>query len=120
MKIQKIVRVQAMLMGLGAMLLLASGARAQQDMSPDTFDVNPGTPSVDTAVAAPTAPAAVAAESMNSESVVPAASENGDDAKTLALVMASAGLITLCVMMEKRRGRRAPFSRQSAPYSPAS
>jgi hypothetical protein len=114
MKVQKMIRVQAMLMGLGAMLLLASGARAQQDMSPDTFDVNPGTPSVETAVAAPTAPTAVAAEAVNSESVVPVTSENGDGAKTLAIAMASAGLIGLCVIMEKRRGRRVQFSGQSA------
>jgi hypothetical protein len=45
MKIQKRIRIQ-MLMGLGAALLMAGSARAQQDMDPTYFDVNPGGPTV--------------------------------------------------------------------------
>src|SRR5467141_3287121 len=44
MKLQNKVRMQMVLMGLGAALLLTSSARAQQDMDPTYFDVNPGTP----------------------------------------------------------------------------
>jgi hypothetical protein len=36
-----------LLTGLGAALLLAASARAQQDMDPTYFDVNPGTPHVE-------------------------------------------------------------------------
>src|SRR5258708_10115185 len=45
MKIQKAFRTRAMLLaGLGAALLLATPLRAQQDMDPTYFEVNPGTP----------------------------------------------------------------------------
>jgi len=45
MKIQKAFRTRAMLLaGLGAALLLATPVRAQQDMDPTYFDINPGTP----------------------------------------------------------------------------
>jgi hypothetical protein len=45
MKIQKRIRIQV-LMGLGAALLMAGSARAQQDMDPTYFDVSPGAPTV--------------------------------------------------------------------------
>ena len=41
MKIQKRIRIRV-LVGLGAALLMAGSARAQQDMDPTYFDVNPG------------------------------------------------------------------------------
>src|SRR5260370_40335686 len=45
MKIQKAFRTRAMLLaGLGAALLLATPVRAQQDMDPTYFDINPDTP----------------------------------------------------------------------------
>jgi hypothetical protein len=46
MKFQNRIRMQMMMVGLGAALCLASSARAQQDMDPTYFDVNPGTPAV--------------------------------------------------------------------------
>lgn len=45
MKIQNRIRIQ-MLVGLGAALLMAGSARAQQDMDPTCFDVRPGAPTV--------------------------------------------------------------------------
>ena len=45
MKIQKRLRLQ-MLIGLGAALLMAGSVRAQQDIDPTFFDVNPGGPTV--------------------------------------------------------------------------
>jgi hypothetical protein len=46
MKSQNKIRMTMMLMGIGAAMLFASTARAQQDMDPTYFDVNPGTPAV--------------------------------------------------------------------------
>src|SRR5260221_1453304 len=46
MKSQKRIRIQMVLVGLGAALLMAGSARAQQDMDPTYFDINPGTPAV--------------------------------------------------------------------------
>ena len=43
MKVQKMIRMQMMLVGLGAALALGGTADAQQEVSPTTFDVNPGT-----------------------------------------------------------------------------
>jgi hypothetical protein len=44
MKIQKAFQIRAMwLVGLSAALLLAAPTRAQQEMDPTTFDINPGT-----------------------------------------------------------------------------
>jgi hypothetical protein len=72
MRLHRTVRMQAMLMGLGAVLLLASAAHAQQDMDPTDFPVNPGTPKVerntDQQVAQSVAPA-VSANKMQTESV---------------------------------------------------
>ena len=45
MKIQKRLRLQ-ILIGLGAALLTAGSVRAQQDIDPTFFDVNPGGPTV--------------------------------------------------------------------------
>ena len=45
MKIQKRLRLQ-ILIGLGAALLMAGSVRAQQDIDPTFFDVNPGRPTV--------------------------------------------------------------------------
>ena len=122
MKLQKAIRMQAMLVGLGAMLLLASGARAQQDVSPDTFDVNPGTPAVENAVAAPATPAAapVAMENVNAESALPAVTPRNDSEKIAVVVMFGAVLIALYTITEKRRQRRLPISGPEAPYSSAS
>src|SRR5690348_8683131 len=46
MELQKKIRMQMMMVGLGAALLMAGSARAQQDMDPTYFDINPGTPAV--------------------------------------------------------------------------
>jgi len=46
MKMQAIIRMQ-LLVGLGAALLLAGSVRAQQEVDPTSFDINPGTPKVE-------------------------------------------------------------------------
>ena len=55
MKVQEIIRGSVVVMGLGIALFFASPVRAQQDMSPDTFDINPGTPRIELLAAAPVA-----------------------------------------------------------------
>ena len=44
MKFQKIICVPGVLLALGAALLLASSARAQQEVEPTTFEIVPGEP----------------------------------------------------------------------------
>ena len=51
MELQKKIRMQMMMVGLGAGLLLVGSARAQQDMDPTYFDVEPGSPAVSKAAA---------------------------------------------------------------------
>lgn len=46
MKSQNKIRMSMMLMGIGASMLFASTVRAQQDMDPTYFDVNPRTSAV--------------------------------------------------------------------------
>jgi hypothetical protein len=50
MRFQTKIRTQMLMVGLGAALLMAGSARAQQDMDPTSFDINPGTPAVSKAV----------------------------------------------------------------------
>jgi len=82
MKLQNKVRMQMVLMGLGAALLLTSSARAQQDMDPTYFDVNPGTPAVSKVADVRTAQSS------------PAIVENGNQAES-ALAIASGKDATL-------------------------
>lgn len=132
MEFRKMVRTQVMLMGLGAALLLASSAQAQQDMDPTAFDVNPGTPHVDKS-AVRTAQSLPAAKKAYSEAGVPATLWSGQDkqeadlarltivdATMVVIMMAGIGLIVLYAMAATRRERRLQISPQTAPYTPAS
>ena len=49
MKTQNKMRMTAAVVGLGAALLFAGTVRAQQEIDPTHFDVNPGTPAVQAA-----------------------------------------------------------------------
>ena len=55
MKFQTRLRMQMLMVGLGAALLMAGSALAQQEMDPTHFDVNPGTPAVSKVAVAPAA-----------------------------------------------------------------
>ena len=46
MKTQSKIRMSAALVGLGAAMMFAGTARAQQEIDPTYFDINPGTPAV--------------------------------------------------------------------------
>ena len=71
MKIQNKVRMQVIMVGLGAALLMAGSARAQQDMDPAYFDVKPGTPAVSQTMAVRTAQNSQAAkENASAESTL--------------------------------------------------
>lgn len=52
MKFQTKIRMQMLMVGLGAALLMAGSARAQQDIDPTYFSINPGTPAVSKVVVA--------------------------------------------------------------------
>jgi hypothetical protein len=73
MKFQTKIRTQMLMVGLGAALLMADSARAQQDIDPTYFGINPGTPAVSKVVAAR------AAQSL------PQATENGSAQNALML-----------------------------------
>jgi hypothetical protein len=136
MEYRKMVRTQVMLMGLGAALLLASSAYAQQEMDPTAFDVNPGTPHVDKSAvrtAVRTAQTLPAAKKAPSEAAVPASLWSGQDkqeadlarltivdATMIVIMMAGICLIVLFAMVATRRERRLRISPQTAPYTPAS
>jgi hypothetical protein len=126
MNFQKRTRLQVLLMGLGAALLLASSAHAQQDTNPTDFPVNPGTPQIKVAVAR-TAPAAAAAKEVNSDAPVSQWSNQDTkqeadltrlaivDGTMVVILMAGTGLIVLYAMAATKRERRLQISPESAP-----
>jgi recombinational DNA repair protein (RecF pathway) len=132
MKLQNAVRMNLMLVGLGAALLLASSARAQQDVDPTTFDVNPGTVKVE--AAAQKTAQAVAPVTVESEGLVQTAlwgskatQEETDlarvtilDALLAMILMAGVGLIVMYAKAATRRERRLQPMLQDSHYAPAS
>ncbi len=134
MKFQKMIRTQLMLMGLGVVLVLASSARAQQDMDPSSFDINPGTPRVERHAGVRMAHNSEPAEKVSTEAVVPAAlwsrqntREEANfsrliivDAAMVLILMAGITSIVFYAMAATRRERRFQFSPANALYRPAS
>jgi hypothetical protein len=135
MKAQRIIRMQMMLIGLGAAMLLASPARAQQDMDPTGFDVNPGTPKVERQVAKRAAAQSVApAKEANAEGVIPEALWSGQatkqeadfsrmilvDAAMVMILIAGVVSIVLYAMAATKRERRLDPILQDSPYGPVS
>jgi hypothetical protein len=132
MKFQKMIRMQMVLVGLGAALVLGSSAYAQQEMDPTTFDVNPGTPHMVSGGVARTAQSAAPASKANSAAVDSAALWNGEateqeadlarltlvDTMMVVIMMIGIGLIVLYAMAATRREPRLQIS-PSAPYTPA-
>ena len=132
MKFQKMIRMQVMLTGLGAALLLASSAHAQQDMDPTDFPVNPGTQQSVKVNVARTMPAA--AKEVSSEAMVPVSLWSNQDTRqeadlnrmaivdgTMAVIlMAGIGLIALYARAATRRERRLEISPESASYTSVS
>ena len=133
MKLQNGIRMQVIMVGLGAALLMAGTARAQQDMDPTYFDVNPGTPAAGKVVVVRTAQNSPAAkENASAESTLALANRSDVTLETsvtrIAVVDSGIVLILLAgVVMIARyavaaaRGARVPrISKMTRPYTPVS
>ncbi len=134
MKFQNKIRMQMVMLGLGAALLMACSARAQQDMDPTYFDVSPGTPAVSKAVAVRAAQGLQAARENASAAESTLALANRSDVTLeagvtrMAIVDAGVALILLTgivsiviyAMAATRRERALRVSPMTAPYTPVS
>jgi len=134
MKLQKIVRMQMMLMGLGAALLLASSAYAQQDMDPTDFPVNPGTPKVERHAVQRTVRNVEPANAVETAAFLPGALESDQntqqetdftrlivvDATMVVILMAGIGAIVLFAKAATKRERRLQPILQDTRYGPVS
>jgi hypothetical protein len=128
MKLQNIVRMA--LMGLGAALLLAGSAYAQQDMDPTDFPINPGTPVVERAAVPPVAQAV--AKSEDAKTAVPTtlwseSTQESDfarmmvvDGTMLLILLAGVSSIALYAIAATKRDRLLQPVLQDGPYPPAS
>jgi len=102
MKVQEIIRGSVVVMGLGIALFFASPVRAQQDASPDTFDINPGTPTeVAVAVQVP-APVAVQDTGVAQAAIMPTSNLDG----SFLILAVGTGLVALYTVAATRRQRR--------------
>jgi hypothetical protein len=133
MNFQKRIRMQMIMAGLGAALFMAGSARAQQDMDPTYFDINPGKPAVSKAAVVRVAHTSQAAkENGQAESALTLASSNDAtlEAGVMRMAIVDAGValiliggiasIVLYAMAATRRERRFRASPVSAPYRPVS
>jgi hypothetical protein len=126
MNFQRIVRVPMIVMGLGVALLLAGPVRAQQEIGPDTFDVNPGTPKAELVAAAPVAaPNAIQNSGVTQASIMPAsnwdgsfaASLNAVDVTMVVILALGTGLVALYTVAATRRQRRRAYPVRSYVYA---
>ena len=112
MKFQKVIRVQLMLMGLGAGLLLAKPVFAQQDMDPTLFESTLAASQQDQAgFNVPATPAAVVNGTEETASSLAgleteAAGLTPVDANTILALMVGIGSIVLLGIAELVRGSR--------------
>ena len=133
MEIQKKIRMQMMMVGLGAALLMAGSARAQQDMDPTYFDINPGTPAVTKAAVvrvAVNAPATKANEKAESALTLATSREGTLEAGVMRMAIVDAAIVLILLggivsivmyaMAATRRERNLGASTVSASYRPVS
>ena len=134
MKSQKRIRIQMVLVGLGAALLMAGSARAQQDMDPTYFDINPGTPAVQKAAVVRSAQSYIPAKTESNDAASALAVASGEDATLeagmtrvavidvgIALILFGGIIsIVLYAMAATRRERALRVSPVSAPYTTVS
>lgn len=133
MKFQNKIRMQMVMLGLGAALLMAGSARAQQDMDPTYFDVNPGTPAVSKVVVVRAAQSSqTAKENASAESALALANRSDVTLEAgvtrmaivdvgVALILLG-GIVSIVVyaMAATQRERAPRVSPVSAPYTPVS
>jgi hypothetical protein len=133
MKFQTKIRMQMVMLGLGAALLMAGSARAQQDMDPTYFDAKPGTPAVSKVVTVRAAQSSqTAKENASAESTLALANRSDVTLEAgvtrMAIVDVGVALIllggivsiVLYAMAATRRERAPRVSPVSAPYTPVS
>jgi hypothetical protein len=133
MKFQTKIRMQMVMLGLGAALLMAGSARAQQDMDPTYFDAKPGTPAVSKVVTVRAAQSSqTAKENASAESTLALANRSDVTLEAgvtrMAIVDVGVALIllggivsiVLYAMAATRRERAPRISPVSAPYTPVS
>jgi len=130
MKFQTNIRMQVIMVGLGAALLMAGSARAQQDMDPAYFNVNPAAPAVSQHVVVRTAQNTQApVENAQGQAVVASGDSTLESVMTrVAIVDASIAvilfggvlIIVLYAMAATRRERGLQVSRATTPYTPVS
>lgn len=122
-----------LMVSLGAALLMAGAARAQQDMDPTYFDIKPGTPAVSKVVVVRTAQNSQAArKNASAESALALA--NRQDATLeagvtrvaivdsgIALILLAGVVLIARYAVAAARGARVPnFSKVARPYTPVS
>jgi hypothetical protein len=93
-------KIQMLLVGVGAALLMAGSARAQQDMDPTYFDVNPGRPAAENVVLTRAAarPVAAPAEIRGESSMALASSSDQTlEAGVMRMAVVDAGVLLLLV-----------------------
>jgi hypothetical protein len=131
MKLQNVVRTQLMLMGLGAALLLAGSAYAQQDMDPTDFPINPGTLKVERAAVQPAAQTVVVTKADDAQAAVPTTWSESTEESSLTRMMVVDGTmvvillvgvasIALYAIAATKRERRLQPILQDGPFPPAS
>ncbi len=120
MKFQKMIRVQLMLMGLGAGLLLAKPVLAQQDTDPTLFEAASDASQPDQVGFNVVAPPE-AAKKVSADSIAPSAVQEADEAPMTTLdmnailaLMAGIGSVVLLGIAEVVRGSRRRAWREEA------
>jgi hypothetical protein len=117
MKFQQIIRGHMMLMGLGAALLLANSAYAQQDMDPAFFDDTPGTPQVQQAAVVPAGQEVQATGAMNADAATPVVAQDMlapqwtplDEIATIFLMVGIGSVVLLRRAKATHENRRRTF-----------
>ena len=133
MKSQNKIRMQMVMVGLGAALLMAGSARAQQDMDPTYFDVNPGAPAVSKTVIVKAAQGSqVAKQNASAESALALANRSDVTLETSVtrVAIVDSGIVLILIAgivliaryaMAAARGARVPrIPKVTSPYTPVS
>ena len=118
MKVQKIIRGSVIVAGLGIGLLFAGPVRAQQEINPDTFDFNPGSPTAEVVqVSAPTVAQNNPVTQASNWDGSFAAPLNALDITMVAILVVGTALVALYTIAAKRRQRRRLSDVRSGAYA---
>ena len=132
MKFQARIRMQMLMVGLGAVLLMAGSARAQQEMDPTYFDVKPGAPVISKVAVAPAAQSAQASRQNTQAENAPALAsiqESTLEGGVTRMTIVDAGVVLILLggvfsiaayALVATRRERVRVSPMSARYTPVS